>query len=78
LPVVFNMESHCSSHRSLQGVTVDSGESFLLILKDSPCLEREIEAKNQLSMYSTAYQENFKNVKKYGLPKSKFLSPHGQ
>jgi hypothetical protein len=29
------------------GVTVDSGESFFKILKESPCLKRDIEAKSQ-------------------------------
>ncbi len=72
---MFNTESQCSSHRLLQGVTVDSGESFLQILKDSPCLEREIEAKNQLSMYSTAYRENFKMSKNIDCLSLFFLLP---
>jgi hypothetical protein len=32
----FRTESHYSQHRLLRGVTVDSGESFKQILKDSP------------------------------------------
>jgi hypothetical protein len=43
-----------------QGVTVDSRESFLKNLKDSPCLKRYLEAKDQPFMESTAQQELLK------------------
>jgi hypothetical protein len=43
------MESHYSQHRLQRGGTVDSGESFLQILKDSPCPGRDIEAKFKLA-----------------------------
>ncbi len=35
LHVLFNTESHDSPHRLKRGVTDDSGESFLTVLKDS-------------------------------------------
>jgi hypothetical protein len=52
------MESHYLTSFAA-GVTVDSRESFKKFLKDFPCLKRDIKAKNQPCMYSTAQQEDF-------------------
>jgi hypothetical protein len=59
-------ESHYSLPHLQWRVTVDSGELFSKILKDSPFLLRDNEAKNGQSMKSTAHQEYFKRVKNKG------------
>ncbi len=45
---MFNTESHYSTYCLQQGVTVDSRESFLKILKDSPCLKRDVELQSRI------------------------------
>jgi hypothetical protein len=59
------------------GVTDDSRESYLQILKDSPCLARNMEAKSQLWMKNTAHQKNFKSVCNMGCLRLEFLLPTG-
>ncbi len=52
-----------------------TGSNFFFNLKNSLCLLREIDAKNQLSMQSIAHQKIFKSVKNMGCVRLIFLLP---
>ncbi len=62
-PYCLMRESQYSLHLLQQRVIVDSGESLKIVLKEPPCLKREIELKKSTMQVEHHSRGNLKSVK---------------